>query len=141
MSDRKLGSILDDAKETITQGRIDTHGQPEDSFAIIAGYYSVYLAQRLGVPVALTPLDAVNMAILFKQARKLGQKQHVDNYIDGAGYEAIGGWMVEQAEATDTVPVPQRVDAEVSMEDLREAVLGVDGNSPNSLFFDALKKV
>lgn len=98
MTTRKLGDILDDAKQTITQDRIDTHGQPENSFGVIAGYYSAYLTQRLGVDVKLTPLDAVNLMILLKQARKLGQRQHVDNYVDGAGYEAIGGWMVEQAE-------------------------------------------
>ena len=124
MSTRKLGDLLDDAKRTITQDRIDTHGQPEDSFTVIAGYYSVYLTQRLGVPVALTPLDAVNMAVLFKQARKLGQRQHVDNYVDGAGYEAIGGWMVEQAEAANTVPVPQLVDVEVGLDEVRESVMG-----------------
>lgn len=132
MNKRNLGDILDDAKRTITQDRIDTHGQPEDSFAVIAGYYSVYLTQRLGVPVALTPLDAVNMAVLFKQARKLGQRQHVDNYVDGAGYEAIGGWMVEQAKDADvlpddtaeTVPVPQRVNVEVNMDQVRELIHG-----------------
>jgi len=84
-----LGDLLDEAKQVVTGERLDIHGDPENSFTLIAGYYSAFLSHRLGIPVALTPLDAVNMAILFKQARKLGQTPHRDNYRDAAGYEAI----------------------------------------------------
>ena len=38
----------------------------------------------------LSPLDTTNMMVLFKQARKLGQKHTRDNYVDAIGYEAIG---------------------------------------------------
>ena len=41
------------------------------------------------------------MMILFKQARKLGQKPCIDNYRDAAGYEGIGGDMVAAELAKD----------------------------------------
>ena len=73
----------------------DSYGAPEDSFTIIAGYWNVFLAAKLkalGIDVKdlLSPLDTTNMMVLFKQARKLGQKPSRDNYVDSCGYEAIG---------------------------------------------------
>lgn len=83
-------SSLEEAEKIINGERQDEYGNPEDSFKIIAGYWNVFLKARLGVERHLTPLDVANMMILFKQARKLGQKPKRDNYIDSIGYEAIG---------------------------------------------------
>lgn len=86
---------LKEADKIINGERQDSHGAPEDSFTIIAGYWNVFLAAKLkalGMDVKdlLTPLDTTNMMVLFKQARKLGQKPSRDNYVDSCGYEAIG---------------------------------------------------
>ena len=89
-------SLLQEADNIINGERQDMYGFPEDSFAIIAGYWNVFLNEmlrQLGVttPLALSSLDAANMMVLFKQARKLGQRPCRDNYVDAAGYEGIAG--------------------------------------------------
>lgn len=86
---------LKEADKIINGERQDSYGAPEDSFTIIAGYWNVFLAAKLkalGIDVKdlLSPLDTTNMMVLFKQARKLGQKPSRDNYVDSCGYEAIG---------------------------------------------------
>ena len=88
-------NCLKEAGKIINGERQDSYGAPEDSFAIVAGYWNVFLAAKLkalGVDVKdlLTPLDTTNLMVLFKQARKLGQKPSRDNYVDSCGYEAIG---------------------------------------------------
>ena len=88
----ELGKCLEEANTIINGERQDQYGNPGDSFKIIAGYWNVFLRAKLGFghKDVLTPLDVVNMMVLFKQARKLGQAPKRDNYIDSAGYEAIG---------------------------------------------------
>lgn len=88
-------SCLKEADKIINGERQDSYGAPEDSFPIIAGYWNVFLAAKLkalGIDVKdlLSPLDTTNMMVLFKQARKLGQRPSRDNYVDSCGYEAIG---------------------------------------------------
>lgn len=111
--DRKaMGNCLHEADKIINGERQDEYGCPEDSFEIIAGYWNVFLRKKindachgqgvkLDIPDLLTPLDTTNMMILFKQARKLGQKPKRDNYVDSAGYEAIGADRLMVAEAMD----------------------------------------
>ena len=95
-------NCLQEADKIINGERQDMYGSPEDSFEIIAGYWNVLLRQKIkdacrrmgidtvDIPDLLTPLDTTNMQVLFKQARKLGQKPCRDNYVDSCGYEAIG---------------------------------------------------
>ena len=95
-------NCLLEANAVINGERQDMYGAPEDSFEIIAGYWNVFLREKikqacskrgmdkLDIPDLLTPLDATNMLVLFKQARKLGQKPCRDNYVDACGYEGIG---------------------------------------------------
>ena len=95
-------NCLQEADKIINGERQDMYGSPEDSFEIIAGYWNVFLREKIReachkkgmdkVDIAnlLSPLDTTNMMILFKQARKLGQKPCRDNYVDSCGYEGIG---------------------------------------------------
>jgi len=90
----KKESILATAGRIINGERQDSYGAPEDSFQIIAEYWSAYLNGKFktrtpGFKFVLVPVDVANLQILFKQARKLGQKPKRDNYVDSVGYEAI----------------------------------------------------
>ena len=78
-----LGSLLDEAKRTITGERQDQYGAPEDSFGLIARYWTIYL----GAPVS--PRDVAHLMALMKLARAQGQGFKRDNYVDLAGYAAI----------------------------------------------------
>jgi len=90
----KKESILDTASRIINGERQDSYGAPEDSFQISAEYWSTYLNGKFkkrtpDFKFVLDPVDVANMMVLFKQARKLGQKPKRDNYIDACGYEAL----------------------------------------------------
>jgi hypothetical protein len=81
-------TILDTAKQYVTQDRQNTHGKPEDSFARIANYWSVYLEGDV------TSKDVAIMMTLLKIARLDENPTNADNWIDACGYLACGGEIV-----------------------------------------------
>jgi len=78
-------SILSTAKSYITRDRQADHGDAEDNFSRIAGYWSLHTG------TTLTATDVAVMMALLKVARIKQNPQHVDNWVDGAGYFACGG--------------------------------------------------
>ncbi len=78
-------NLLDVAKAYITKDRQADHGDAEDNFSRIAQYWSVHL----GVPVKAH--DVAVMMALLKVARIKQNPNHIDNWVDGAGYFACGG--------------------------------------------------
>ena len=88
--DHTLGDCLDEAKRTICGERQDVYGSPEDSFAIIAEYWSTYLKNRVtDLDAPLNSKDIAHMMILFKMARVQGQAPSRDSYVDICGYAGI----------------------------------------------------
>ena len=79
------------ANKTINSDRIDKYGTPENSFRIIADYWNTYLFHKAGFSIDLNQIDIAHMMSLFKQARMIGQKPNIDNYVDACGYLAIAG--------------------------------------------------
>lgn len=77
--------ILDAAKQAVTVDRAATHGDAEQTFGLIAAYWSAHLDH----PVSAT--DAATMLALLKLARARGNPAHQDNWIDCAGYAACAG--------------------------------------------------
>ena len=90
LNTKPMGNCLLEANKVINGERQDEYGNPENSFQIIAEYWTTFLKHKYGLSTTLTPLDITNMMVLFKQARKIGQKHKRDNYVDSCGYEAIG---------------------------------------------------
>lgn len=85
-----LGDACDEAKATIRGKRQDEYGHPEDSFKLIAYFWTGYLKTIVDSPhFKITPLDVAHMMSLFKHARMIGQAPKRDNYIDSIGYLAI----------------------------------------------------
>lgn len=77
------GWALLEAFNVVNGKRQDAYGNPEDSFALIAAYWSAFLKRRV------TPLEVSQMMMLLKIARMSGQRHHEDNFVDLAGYAAI----------------------------------------------------
>lgn len=77
--------ILTTANTAITRDRAATHGNAENNFCIIAAYWSAHLDQPI------TATDVATMMVLFKMARAKTNPAHLDNWIDAAGYSALGG--------------------------------------------------
>ena len=78
---------LDAAKKCVCQDRNNQYGEPEDSFKMIADFWSNYL----GYPI--NTVDVAMMMALLKIARVAASKNRLgtaDSYIDLAGYAACG---------------------------------------------------
>lgn len=84
--------ILDTAKQYVTQDRQKTHGKPEDTFALIARYWSLHLDSNV------TPTDVAAMMALLKLARAKANPGHEDSWIDLAGYAACAGELSTEME-------------------------------------------
>lgn len=85
--------ILDAARQAITVDRAATHGEAENTFGLIAAYWSAHLDH----PV--TAYDVGCMMGLFKLARMAGNPSHTDSAVDACGYIAIAGEMGAAVEA------------------------------------------
>ncbi len=94
------GHILKKAHEIINGERQDLYGNPEDSFELIASYWSSYLTSRQkakgGSGLSIYPHEVAEMMMLLKIARMAGKKLEVDNYCDLAGYAGLAADMVEK---------------------------------------------
>lgn len=88
-------AILEAAMQCVCHDRQDQHGAPENTFAVIADLWEMFLAHRCGLEGNLTPADVAVMMTLFKAARYVSNPSNPDNYIDGAGYMALAGEMRE----------------------------------------------
>ena len=88
---------LDKAAKCVLQDRNSSYGGPENSFGVIANFWSVYLGRKV------YPADVAMMMALLKIARIKGNHGYADGYIDLAGYAACG------AECAQT-PAPEKQD-------------------------------
>ena len=75
---------LDVAAECVLKDRNNAYGGPEDSFGVIANFWSVYLGRKI------YPADVAMMMSLLKIARIKANKSYEDGYVDLAGYAACG---------------------------------------------------
>ena len=85
----KRAEVLDTAKEYVTKDRAADHGNMENNFNTIAVYWSEHLGHKV------TAIDVGVMMTLLKMARAKGNPYHQDNYVDGAGYLACAGELVD----------------------------------------------
>ena len=81
----KRTDILDAARQAVMVDRAAIHGQPEDTFGLLAAYWSAHL----DTPVSRS--DVAVMMIQLKIARIKTSPEHADHWIDVAGYAACGG--------------------------------------------------
>lgn len=91
----KREEILDAAKEIVTKDRQATHGDAEDNFATIAAMWEAYIMSACiagdNYDLCINSEDVAAMMILLKVARVANNPEHIDNWIDIAGYAACGG--------------------------------------------------
>jgi hypothetical protein len=98
---------LDHAAKAVLTGRSQQYGEPEDSFGVIAGMWSVYL----GRPVS--SCDVACMMALLKIVRAKQNPHHDDSWTDLAGYAACGAECSEKMYSTpflkpeELAPQPQ----------------------------------
>lgn len=120
-------TILDTAKGYVTRDRNVTHGEPEETFALIAAYWSAHLG------ITVTGTDVAALMTLFKLARLKANPANPENWIDGCGYLACGGELAQQARSATEMAAggPQ---APSAPEGTRQPVPGVwEANSYTAL--------
>lgn len=88
------GSVLGEASQIINGERQDVYGSPEQSFALIADYWTLYLSSRSDNEAPVSPSDVAMMMTLFKVAREANQHKR-DNVVDACGYLGIYADMQE----------------------------------------------
>lgn len=88
------GSVLGEASQIINGERQDVYGSPEQSFALIADYWTLYLSSRNDNEAPVSPSDVAMMMTLFKIAREANQHKR-DNICDACGYLGIYADMQE----------------------------------------------
>jgi hypothetical protein len=82
--------LLNEAESIINGQRQREYGSAEDSFQIIASYWSTYLG------IHIEPADVSLMMVLLKMGRIPNQGQPTtDTIIDMLGYAAIAGELCE----------------------------------------------
>ena len=101
--------ILGAARQASSVDRAATHGEAENTFGLIAAYWSAHL------DCVVTAGDVAQLMVLFKVARMKANPGHADNYVDAAGYAAIAGELADPVptEWTDAM-VEAMVDAPVN---------------------------
>ncbi len=96
---------LETAMDIICRQRLSVHGTPEDSFSLVASYWSAYLGTRLASPAVISAADVAMMMSLFKTARWQMNPDHADNLVDNLGYVALAGELSDATPyASDLLP-------------------------------------
>jgi hypothetical protein len=93
--------FLQQAEQTICRDRQDIHGNPENTFALIAQYWSTFLSEESEKQITLCGADVAAMMTLFKIARMQINPFHEDNIVDGIGYLAIAGELIDDIAGSD----------------------------------------
>lgn len=86
--------ILSNAEKCVCGDRDEQYGSPENSFRVIAAFWTQYVAEKcapLGAIIDIGAEDVAAMMVLFKMARVATGQNKADNWIDAAGYAACGG--------------------------------------------------
>lgn len=87
----KMGSILnilEEAQEIIYGDRELTYGHPSKNLEKIATQWSLYLHQKHGLDINITPEDVCWMMADLKKVRQMNVSKR-DNLVDAAGYIAL----------------------------------------------------
>ena len=82
----KRQAFLQEVTRIVSHNRNADYGEPEDSFRLIADYWSLYLGKKYGVTLAAT--DVPLLMALLKLARLTTNPAHHDSQVDVAGYMA-----------------------------------------------------
>lgn len=87
--------ICEQARELVGGDRARTHGDKVDNHQNIANLWGAYLRNRFIKPAPgerqLDAHDVAQMMALLKIARTCAGEHNPDDYVDGAGYQAVAG--------------------------------------------------
>jgi len=85
-------NLIEEVKKCVCRDRQNTYGDAEDNFADIASLANLMLEKKLKEP--LSPEDVAILSMCIKMARIKTSPDHLDNWVDAAGYAVCGGGLV-----------------------------------------------
>lgn len=94
----KRPELLDQAKAIVTQDRTNEYGSLEDNFQVIADLWTVIFRNKLRDGEAFTAADVSRGQIQVKQARLAANQEHMDSWVDTAGYSACGAELASRSD-------------------------------------------
>ena len=83
--------VLSEAEKCVCGKREQDYGTPEDSFQKIAALWTSYFSKNYIVDTVFGAYDVAAMLALLKIARISENPQHMDSWVDLAGYASCGG--------------------------------------------------
>lgn len=87
----KRAAILDTAKEAVCRDRQNSYGDAEDNFQDIADILNVLFDHKLELDQGFASQDVATICAVIKLSRIKSSPDHIDNWVDLAGYAACGG--------------------------------------------------
>ena len=88
-------STLNKVKEILNGDRLDSYGNPSESFKRISDYWDNYLLHKNIDIENLKPSDSAMMMVLFKLARE-ENKHKEDNIIDAIAYLVLYNNLIKE---------------------------------------------
>ena len=96
-----------------------THGEPEETFGLIAAYWSAHLG------IAVSETDVAALMTLFKLARLKANPTNPENWVDGCGYLACGGEIAAQQARSATESAATAPQAAPTLNDTHQPTPGL----------------
>jgi hypothetical protein len=129
MSDNRdvARTLLTEAGRTILKDRPGIHGSAENSFQMIADFWTVHTRhlRKVRGHDNLMPEDVAEMMTMLKKARKIyGASTNADNDVDDIGYAALAGML--------RLPDPSKNPEEERQEDIAKGIADVTIRQPQS---------
>lgn len=90
--------IIKEVSNCVLRDRQSSYGDAEANFSQIATRWSLYLSTRMKQEILITPFDVAAMMCDLKLSRLGTSPEHLDNWIDLAGYAVCGGGIVKSRE-------------------------------------------
>ena len=95
--------ILQKTEKLVNDSRAKTHGDKIKNHENIARLWSSYLQNKTQLNIVLSPEDVAQLMTLLKIARSQAGQHNIDDYVDGAGYQAIAGHIAEARHKKSTL--------------------------------------
>jgi hypothetical protein len=136
----KRSDVLTTADRLVNGDRDQQYGEPLVVFQRIADLWSAHLG------ITVTPAQVAQLMILFKVARLGGSPEHVDSWVDCAGYAACGAEVSRAGENVDRawidhsgspINFPDEAMVEVKFRGGSEGVCCADGCDWNHVGFSS----
>ena len=95
--------ILQKTEKLVNDSRAKTHGDKIVNHENIARLFSAYLTNKFQAVININAEDVAQLMTLLKIARSQAGQHNIDDYVDGAGYQAIAGHIAEARHKKSTL--------------------------------------